>query len=388
MVGRIVEESYGVLCDVLERYPQFRCTMNVTGSLTEQLLRYGHEDVLERLMDAVERGQVELLGSAQYHPILALLPIDEARRQIELNTATNSDAFGSLYSPSGFWIPELCYNDSVLPLVQASGINWIVIDPITIDHALPSPNARLRIAGSELYALVRNRAVSDAFFIPTVNDATTFFAHLNKHHDRRMPLVTAFDGENIGHHRPENTQMLKQLIESNEFEFCTASELFAQLDGGEEEIQLRASSWASQASEIESGVPYVLWQDAINDIHAGMWKYLSLVYSTVQAHTSDEGYAEARTRMDERWMSDQFWWASAKPWWDAPIVLRMIELAAEVVSPLSSLTPAEHDTIASHKNTLIQLVRDWERSGHAKQIRAQYMQTYITYEFMAGHKIQ
>jgi predicted glycosyl hydrolase (DUF1957 family) len=385
IIERVVIEGYRKFTGILKARPEFRCSVNLTGSLTEQLLRHGFTDVVDDFRAAAERGQVELIGSALYHPILALIPPEEAVRQIERNEAVNRAAFGKAWHPTGFWIPELCYSDPVATALRDRGYEWIVVDPVVVENHLPEANECLVIQDVGLRALIRNRAVSDGFFIPAVSTAAEFIAHVNANHDASTPLVTAIDGENIGHHRKSNEQMLDDLITSGDFTFVTGSELI----GSFPErclIKLRPGSWASQVSEIERGVPYVLWNDPDNRIHAAQWELLMLVRETVLRHEGDPGAAEARQLLDERLMSDQFWWASAKPWWDAAIVLHLVELLADVPQHLK-LTDDERGALRTQEETVVKLVRRREETGEAERVRAEYLRTYVTYMYMAGKKI-
>src|SRR3989337_1902633 len=81
---RVTDECYRKLVDILTRYPQARLTLNINACLTQQLDRFGLRDVIDGLRALAERGQVELTGSAMYHPILPLIPPSEMLRQVAL----------------------------------------------------------------------------------------------------------------------------------------------------------------------------------------------------------------------------------------------------------------------------------------------------------------
>ena len=87
IVRKVTDECYRTLVRVLDESPGARITLNVNAVLTEQLARYGLNDVIDGLRRLAERGQIEFTASAIYHPILPLIPRDEAVRQIRLNTA-------------------------------------------------------------------------------------------------------------------------------------------------------------------------------------------------------------------------------------------------------------------------------------------------------------
>jgi len=61
----------------------------------------------------LQRGQLELTASANYHAFLPKLPDEQIIRQIQLNTETNRQYFGDLYQPKGFFPPEMGYDSRV-----------------------------------------------------------------------------------------------------------------------------------------------------------------------------------------------------------------------------------------------------------------------------------
>src|SRR5262245_51420394 len=93
-IDKITAESYRPLVQGLLRHPQAKVTLNINGVLDRLLDQHGHRDVLEGIKQLVARGQVELTGSAMYHPLLPMLPDEEIVRQVELNTVTHKEYFG------------------------------------------------------------------------------------------------------------------------------------------------------------------------------------------------------------------------------------------------------------------------------------------------------
>ena len=78
VIKQIVNESYRPLIQVLKNHPNARVSLNINGSLTEQLNEYGYDDVLAGLCELGSNGQMDFTGSAKYHPILPLLPEPES----------------------------------------------------------------------------------------------------------------------------------------------------------------------------------------------------------------------------------------------------------------------------------------------------------------------
>lgn len=387
MIEKIARESYRPLLQILKSHPNVKCSVNVTGSLTEQLFHLGMVDILHDLRTLANLGQIEFLGTAMYHPILAKLPDHEIVRQIELNVHMNRRVFGKAYDPRGFWIPELCYSARVARIIRDFGFHWIVLDPVCLTAPLPSAPARTMMKGVGLDALFRNRIVSDAFFAPTVKCAKDFFDILAANHDAaRYPLVTAMDGENIGHHRPELVAIFTEIVETATVTFATGSECI-RAARRVEEIEVRAGSWASRPEQVDRGVPYILWDDPENPIHALQWKLVSVVHTAVETLHDDPNYDHARSALDECLVSDQFWWASAKPWWSADVVKTLTKRLVAVLEKLSTATPLIVRTARDIELDICKRADAWDASGKAADIRRRYLAYDSTPRFMSGNPI-
>jgi alpha-amylase/alpha-mannosidase (GH57 family) len=138
IVRKVTSESYRTLVRVLREAPGGKITLNISAVLTEQLVRYELDDVIQGLRELAERGQVEFTGSAMYHPILPLIPKDEVIRQIKLNTDINQHYFGEVYKPVGFFPPEMCYSYEVAQTVSELGFRWIIVDELSFNGKIGS----------------------------------------------------------------------------------------------------------------------------------------------------------------------------------------------------------------------------------------------------------
>ena len=61
----------------------------MSASLTEQL-SLKHWEILAKFRRLYERRQIELVGSAAYHPLLVKIPEAEISRQIKINEEINT----------------------------------------------------------------------------------------------------------------------------------------------------------------------------------------------------------------------------------------------------------------------------------------------------------
>lgn len=385
IIERVARESYRKLCGILRACPNLKCTINITGSLTEQLEHLGLRDILHDFRELAARGQVEFLASAMYHPILPLLPDHEIARQIDLNTEVNRRVFGEAYRPRGFWLPELAYSERVARIIRDKKFHYLVLDPVTHDGAAP-PHTRLMIQEVGLDVLFRNRAVSDAFFDPSIETPESFIQRIHERHDMNDTLVTALDGENLGHHRKGMDVLFHKLAESGFATFLTASEYLFSLRQSKY-IHVRDGSWASREEELERGVPYVLWNDASNPLHERQWKLLHMLHTVVETLHDDPKYQNARVALDERFLSDQFFWASAKPWWNVSTIQIQAQRCVAVASMLRTLSTATRATLETLAREICALATEWESSGKAERTKREYLHFNPIPRFMGGHNI-
>ena len=73
-VKRIADESYRKIFNGLLEIPRARLSLNINSILCELLDQNGGMDVIKNIKKLVERGNIELTGSAKYHAFLPLLP--------------------------------------------------------------------------------------------------------------------------------------------------------------------------------------------------------------------------------------------------------------------------------------------------------------------------
>ena len=126
VIHRVVRECYEPIVTIAELNSNSKITLNVSGSLIEQLA-FSYSYLLERLKKLVAGGQVELTGSACYHPLLTELPEGEIRRQIRLNEAVIKNSLGATPGP-GFFAPEMSIDEKVCQVVKELGYKYILAE--------------------------------------------------------------------------------------------------------------------------------------------------------------------------------------------------------------------------------------------------------------------
>lgn len=369
-VKKIAEESYRKILRGMKANPHAKMTLNINAVLTELFERFGCLDVIADIKLLAERGQIELTASAKYHPFLPMMPKEEIIRQIELNTTTNLKYFGKkAYHPTGFFPPEMAYSRQVGEIIAKQGYQWLILDELAysgkmkdIDwqelHTLKGfPNFFVYFREREasfriLSAQIGMSVFTGSMLVKLLGDRVT----------RNEYLITAMDGETFGHHRPGLEDLLFDMYNTKELTSVTISEL-PKLFAKRKEIDPRSSSWALMKKDIERNTPFSRWMDKDNVIQKMQWQLTNLALKCIKLiKPTNKKYTRVRHELDQAIHSDQYWWASAMPWWS----IEMIEAGAKDLKGVVQDSPVA----ASIKRKAQQLYQDiiftafeWQRSG-------------------------
>jgi len=119
------QHSYKPFIEVLEHYPEFKFAVHNTGPLWEFFERK-HPDFIDKIGRMVERGQVELVISGFYEPVLASIPHRDRVGQIEKAVEYVKKRFG--VKPVGLWLTERVWESEILPSLLESGIKYVMVD--------------------------------------------------------------------------------------------------------------------------------------------------------------------------------------------------------------------------------------------------------------------
>jgi len=385
IIIKAMRESYRPIVNTLLKNKQLRITLNISGSLTQQLIEHQQFDIIKKIKKLATRHQVELVGTALYHPLLPLLPDQEIIRQIKLNDIVNKKHFGAAYQPKGFFPPEMAYSNKVARLVKNLGFKWIIIDEISAYGRLGKLNfdQKYTIKNTQLAVIFRNRNLSDYIsFRSQINKPDDFWQETAKDNRSQTVLITAMDGENLGHHRKGLDKLWKKLITEKNIRSVTISELLEKYKHFKD-INPRKASWSSRESELKHNNPYVLWLDPKNPIHHLQWDLLRKTITLVNKNKNHPHYQLVRSLLDRRLASDQFWWASAKPWWSLQIIKKKtIEL-----HKIALLLGSKNNKIERLVNKIISLAQKWQTTNKFKKVADRYLASGKTVRYIGGKKI-
>ena len=335
VIKKIVNESYRPILDALRDNPHAKITLNINGTLTEQLHDYKYDDVIEGISTLASRGQIDFTGSGKFHPLLPLIPEPEVKRQIELNNETNRHFFGDVYNPRGFFPPEMAVSDEIMNPIKDMGFEWIISSGIAnVLPEFPTTNVPQHPNGLKLF--FRDDIISIDCAFDKINTVDAFADRLKyKWQDHDYYVILAMDGETFGHHvKHAIKNFLRPLFEAlphrNDIKLVTISEIMDRFPKGQTE-KPRSSSWSTMSYDIDQGNPFPLWLDPKNELHTDQYRFM--MYALTAVHMArkyydsmDDGkkgqYNNARNFLDRGLHSCQQWWSSKRPWYSPDMILR------------------------------------------------------------------
>ncbi len=393
IIKRVANESYRPILRFLKNHRQIKITLNINGALTEQLPKVGLKDIIRDLIFLARRGQIEFTGSAKYHVILPLFDANEITRQIELNSKTNQKYFGQLYQPRGFFPPEMCYHPKLIKILPRLNYRWLVLDEIAFRGrlGLVQFDQGYQIQNTSLAVIFRNRILSDPFFTASIKTAADFFRIVSRDERSQKYLITAFDGENLGHHRPGLDRLWGKILLAPKIETTLSySELLTNYEQFKS-VQPLPSSWSSRTKEIKNQSAFNLWHNEQNPIHRLQWRLVNLVIRTLndqRVKAETKNYKVARQLLDQRINSDPFWWASANPWWSVKIISRGARDLVEIIEPLKTVPLVIKGRAKRLADEIIRLAQVWQSSGRAEKIKKAYLAGEASERYFGGRLVK
>jgi alpha-amylase/alpha-mannosidase (GH57 family) len=368
-IRRITEESYRKVFSGLLEIPQARLTININGVLCEFLEKYGGQDVLDNIRKLLDRGNIELTGSAKYHAFLPLLPESEIERQILLNEETLNKYFGNKWKKGGFFSPEMAYSRKVAEVAKRLGYKWIIMDELGFpENKELSRDTIYNIQGLKDFSVFfRERNFSFIILSAQVGSVPTILRYLGPRLEANEYVVTAMDGETFGHHRPGLEMLLFDLLRDERTDTVMISDLLEKFEK-KEAIEPLDSTWAVTKKNMKDNNPFARWKKDDNEIQQRQWELTDLA---VEAANREPVNPEVRKMLDEAAHSDQYWWASARPWWSLEMIERGAYELRNVVLKSPKATEEEKRRAEELYKEIIYTGFNWQRSGLVDAISRQ-----------------
>jgi len=381
ILERIVNESYRKIIGGLASNPGAKITININAGLTELLAKNGYLDLIEQIKEFAQRGQIQFTGGVKYHPFLPLLSRDEIQRQIRLNEQTNKKYFGGAWQPKGFFSPELAYSKKVAQIAKEAGFKWIIAEELASPE---KPDFRKIYDVKDLpdfKILFRDKRISVLILSAIVRNFESLLQEIGEEEIKKdRYLLTVMDAETFGHHRPGLEDFLFQIYKDKKIPKVFISDLIKEF-GVHEPIEVRDSTWSSEEQDFwlekDKRHPFTLWNHPENPIHQLQWEFTYFVIDLVKKINSRfSWYKEVRQKLDRALQSDQYWWASSKPWWSLEMIEQGANALKEVIFSIPNVSLKIKKQAEDYYHRIIGIAFEWQRSGKIRLAYRQAMKTW------------
>lgn len=335
VLARIADECYRPIFQWLNGRPGFAFSANISWSLLELLDRHGHYDVIALMRRAVERGQIELFGTAAHHPILPLISETETDRQI----TRDRDGKRTLGLPEstcgGFYLPEYAFNRDVIRPLQRAGYDFTVADDALFgaQHGYVPFDRLPKVDGLGIFLRSRQwgNAISwgkfdfDRFSREFPRDIGSWFR------GRPGYVVLATDAETFGHHhRRLFDWLLKPMVENwchpdSPVVITPFQKLFERFGPHSGETDVPPGSWSTEVGDFVAGNHFPLWKSPDNVYHRALWRLTDVARRCSQNREIEEDVLKL--------LSSCCWWqVSGRPYFNPGLMMNGARKALEIIA--------------------------------------------------------
>lgn len=341
----VVRQSYSQFTKVLKNSSRGKLTLNVVGSLSEQLADLGFSELFDSWSGLAGEGRLEFTATAAYHPLLTKLPPKEFERQVKLNTRINREQIAN-FRPRGFFPPEMVYSTEVARMVEGLGLEWLILDesahPLASlrPDAVPTPDKlglgryAWQLASGNAKVFFRDRESSLSLAFSEEYRLEDFLKMTSDVIGEDDYMVLAMDGETFGHYHPQLLTFMAELMESSGVEMVTISELLDKYPV--REVRPLPSTWGVTLEEPNQQRTFPRWDNPDNPVHRLQWELFRLALK-VGEHQGDEPDI-----LDKALHSDQFWWASHNPCWRPEMFKKGAKMLVGAVRQSSRASLQDH----------------------------------------------
>jgi len=129
IIHKVAEKSYiptnKRLLDMLEKHPEFKLSMSITGTVLEQLEQWAPE-ALQSFKDLVATGRVEIVAETYHHSLAFFYNREEFEKQVAMHRDKVQELFGQ--TPQVFRNTELAYNNDLAFWADKAGYKGILAE--------------------------------------------------------------------------------------------------------------------------------------------------------------------------------------------------------------------------------------------------------------------
>lgn len=285
IIHKVAQKSYrptnALLLELLERHPEFRVSLSITGTLIEQLKMWA-PDVLEDFKKLAATGRVEFLAETFYHSLAFFYSPDEFGRQVTKHRDAIKDLFGA--TPQVLRNTELSYNNDLAYWADQAGYKGIVTEGWEPVLGWRSPNFMYRPAYTKnIRLLLKNYKLSDDIAFRFSNRdwpewplTTDKYVHWLNALPKDQQLINLFmDYETFGEHQWEDhgifdfmRHLPAEFLRHRGNTFVTISEAIQKFEPVDTIDCPHVITWADTERDLTAWTGNAMQREAIQNIYA------------------------------------------------------------------------------------------------------------------------
>ena len=308
---KVAEKSYNPMLDTLEecleKYPEFKFSLSVTGMFLEQADEWAPE-LITKLQKLARTGRVEIVAETYYHTLAFFFDRSEFEAQVRKHQETIQELFG--LQTQVFRNTELSYNNSLAQWAEGFGFKGVLAEGWDKVLEGRSPNFVYRPEGCQkIKLLTKNYHLSDdiAFRFsdktwkewPLTVDKYMQWLDISA---QEGPLINLFmDFETFGENIWKDTGIF-EFFENFVRRWCESGNNFLTVSGACDSMEPKAElsvpwtvTWADSERDLTAWLGNSMQHEAMNAIYELKDKILAtndeeLIADWRRLQTSDHSY--------------------------------------------------------------------------------------------------
>lgn len=320
IVHKVAEKSYvptnQKLLELLERHPEFKLSMSITGTVLEQLEQWSPR-ALKSFQELVATGRVEIVAETYHHSLAFFYSLAEFEAQVKMHREKVEKLFG--VTPQVFRNTELSYNNDLATWADRAGYKAILAEGWDPVLGWRSPNFVYRPHyTNNIKLLMKNYKLSDDIAFRFSNQSWSEwpltadkFTHWLSNSGDATNFNLFMDYETFGEHQWDDTGIFdflehlpQQWLQNPEHTFMTVSEAADTFDAVDHVDVPETTTWADTERDLSAWLGNPMQQESIKALYelqtpimqSGDW---ALIEDWRRLQTSDHFYY-----MCTKWFND------------------------------------------------------------------------------------
>lgn len=320
IVHKVAEKSYiptnRKLLELLNRHPEFRLSMSITGTVLEQLEAWSPA-TLRSFQELIATGRVEIIAETYHHSLAFFYSLAEFEAQVAMHREKVQRLFGQ--TPKVFRNTELSYNNDLAYWADRAGYKGILAEGWDPVLGWRSPNFVYRPTyTNNIRLLMKNYKLSDDIAFRFGNRGwaewpltASKFSHWLSDTADATNFNLFMDYETFGEHQWSESGIFdflehlpQEWLKNPDHTFMTASEAIDAFDPVDQVDVPHTTTWADTERDLSAWLGNPMQQQAIHALYELQTPViksgdLALIEDWRKLQTSDHFYY-----MCTKWFSD------------------------------------------------------------------------------------